>query len=259
MKRIYEASNAVEAHMICDLLQQEGIGARVHGEYLQGAVGELPAAGLVGVVVEEADEAAARQLVERWERAQPAQAGSPVPPRGRGARLFFIGLAIGIAGTAAFLRAPTMSSDLDHNGDGRIDEKWVYSPNGTVLKSESDRNFDRKLDYVSSFRDGVVHSGESDEDFDGSFETHWFYSQGSLLRSESDTDGDTIVDLRTHFSHGVPSSLDLIDPHTGRVRRTEYFQLGKTTHADLDTDGDGRMDTRVTYDKLHEVSSRRPL
>ncbi|GMW06630.1 MAG: hypothetical protein AMXMBFR8_14270 [Nevskiales bacterium] len=49
MKRIYEAANAIEAHMIVHLLGQAGIEGRVEGEYLQGGVGELPAVGLVGV------------------------------------------------------------------------------------------------------------------------------------------------------------------------------------------------------------------
>jgi CheY-like chemotaxis protein len=55
MKTLYEPSNAIEAHMLQDLLQQEGISTRIQGAYLQGAVGELPASGLVHLVVEDDD------------------------------------------------------------------------------------------------------------------------------------------------------------------------------------------------------------
>ena len=58
MKRVFQAANAIEAHMILHLLQQSGIPGHVEGEYLQGGIGELPAAGLVNVVV--ADEQAER-------------------------------------------------------------------------------------------------------------------------------------------------------------------------------------------------------
>jgi tRNA nucleotidyltransferase/poly(A) polymerase len=45
MKTIYQAVNAIEAHMLRDLLAQEGLSPVIQGEHLQGAVGELPAAG----------------------------------------------------------------------------------------------------------------------------------------------------------------------------------------------------------------------
>src|SRR5690606_18757888 len=51
MKTLYQAANAVEAHMLADYLKQEGLSAHVLGEHLQGAVGELPAAGLVRLMI----------------------------------------------------------------------------------------------------------------------------------------------------------------------------------------------------------------
>ena len=39
---VYEFTLGVEAHMICDLLARAGISARVDGEFLAGAGGELP-------------------------------------------------------------------------------------------------------------------------------------------------------------------------------------------------------------------------
>ena len=42
MEKVYECTLAVEAHMVCDLLARAGIEARVDGEFLSGAGGELP-------------------------------------------------------------------------------------------------------------------------------------------------------------------------------------------------------------------------
>ncbi len=77
MKTLYEPSNALEAHMLHDLLQQEGIPSRVDGAYLQGAVGELPASGLVRLVVEDNDYEQARAVILRWEA---TEVPNPTPP-----------------------------------------------------------------------------------------------------------------------------------------------------------------------------------
>lgn len=73
MQTVYAASNSLEAHMILNLLESQGVPGRIEGEYLQGGVGELPVAGLVRVVVDEQDYQAAKEIVSEWETAQPAQ------------------------------------------------------------------------------------------------------------------------------------------------------------------------------------------
>jgi hypothetical protein len=50
-------------------LQQAGIAAAIEGEYLQGGIGELPAAGNVRVVVPDNDVEAARQVIADWDAA----------------------------------------------------------------------------------------------------------------------------------------------------------------------------------------------
>lgn len=69
---IYRAANITDAHLVRHLLEAEGIAAFVQGEYLQGAVGELPAASsgvTVGVAPAQAE--AARALVLAWEVSEP--------------------------------------------------------------------------------------------------------------------------------------------------------------------------------------------
>ena len=69
MKTVYDASNNIEAHLVMHQLQQAGIDARIEGEYLQGGIGELAAAGNVRVMVDPKDESEARMVIADWEAA----------------------------------------------------------------------------------------------------------------------------------------------------------------------------------------------
>ncbi len=71
MRAIYEPAHSIEANLVVGLLQQFGIEAHIAGEYLQGGVGELPAFGLMRVMVEDRDAENARQLIEEWNSAEP--------------------------------------------------------------------------------------------------------------------------------------------------------------------------------------------
>lgn len=66
MVPIHDAADAFDAQLVHDLLQGAGMPAHVSGTGLLGAVGELPADGLVQVWVHEDHAAAARQLIRDW-------------------------------------------------------------------------------------------------------------------------------------------------------------------------------------------------
>lgn len=101
MKPVYDAANAIEAHMIVHLLGQAGIYGRVEGEHLQGAMGELPAAGIIRVCVNTDAVDAARRVIHDWEAAQPVE---PTPPAAEsGAQKFSYFLAGVIVGVIAAL------------------------------------------------------------------------------------------------------------------------------------------------------------
>ena len=69
MKTVLHALNSVEANLAKGLLESEGIQCSVLGEYLQGAIGELPANGLIRVVVSDADYERASSVLESWNNA----------------------------------------------------------------------------------------------------------------------------------------------------------------------------------------------
>ncbi|MBQ0753810.1 MAG: DUF2007 domain-containing protein [Gammaproteobacteria bacterium] len=71
MKAIFQSHSSLEASMIVDLLAQRGMHGHVFGEALQGGMGELPAAGLVRVMVNNDDAESAVEVIQEWEQQQP--------------------------------------------------------------------------------------------------------------------------------------------------------------------------------------------
>jgi hypothetical protein len=105
MQSVYDAANAIEAHMIVHLLGQAGIYGRVEGEHLQGAMGELPATGIVRVCVNADAVDAARRVIRDWEAAQPVEAAPPVAAPGAQKFSYFVaGVIVGALGAMLLLR-----------------------------------------------------------------------------------------------------------------------------------------------------------
>jgi hypothetical protein len=260
MRTVYEAASAIEAHMLLDLLRQQGLSAQIHGEHLQGAIGELPAAGLVRLVIDEADFDAARAVIDRWESAQPAEIARP-PMRavsgGRGR--FVLGLAVGLGLAWAHSQ---MAPDVDSaeaapnaaQGDAAgIASRQAETPTLPATR-DLDRNLDGKTDFVGHYdRNGMIESADADEDYDGVFETHMQFRNGMVELYEVDTDGDGITDRRMHFDNGIMTTTEILNPASGLPLRVEYYQHGILVKAEVDTDRDGQLDTRFFYSPLGEV------
>lgn len=77
MQRIYEPENLLEGQMLVDMLASEGIEAHLLGQHLVGAMGELPACGLLGMVVADDDAGRARMLIAEYNAAQPVPGDEP--------------------------------------------------------------------------------------------------------------------------------------------------------------------------------------
>ena len=71
MQRIYEPQDLLEAELLMSMLASEGIAAHLAGQHLLGAMGELPAMGLLGLLVEDDDAEHARQLIAAYNAAAP--------------------------------------------------------------------------------------------------------------------------------------------------------------------------------------------
>ena len=75
MRAVYQAENILDAHLVRGALEAQGLRAFVTGEFLTGAAGQLPVAGLVAVLVEDEDFHAAELAVAELEAAR-AEAGA---------------------------------------------------------------------------------------------------------------------------------------------------------------------------------------
>ncbi|MGB8634517.1 MAG: DUF2007 domain-containing protein [Rhodanobacteraceae bacterium] len=51
MRTVYHAENLIDAHLLKDVLERDGIPAFIAGEYLTGGIGQLPARDLIAVMV----------------------------------------------------------------------------------------------------------------------------------------------------------------------------------------------------------------
>jgi hypothetical protein len=160
MRTVFEPSNALEGHMLQDLLQQRGISSRLDGAQLQGGVGELPAAGLVRLVVDDEDYELARAVVADWESvAGPDPVPAPQAPASSSLVAALAGVVLGVTGSYFFFKAP-VSSDQDavtrieyfHSGSSsptRID----YFELGKLKTAEIDTDRDGRLDLRHRYSD----------------------------------------------------------------------------------------------------------
>ncbi|HZX17881.1 MAG TPA: DUF2007 domain-containing protein [Pseudomonas sp.] len=77
MQRIYEPQDLMEGELLLAMLASEGIEAYLTGRHLAGAVGELPACGLLGVMVEDEQAHSAQQLIAAYNAALPLPGDEP--------------------------------------------------------------------------------------------------------------------------------------------------------------------------------------
>ncbi|WP_407295554.1 DUF2007 domain-containing protein [Stutzerimonas zhaodongensis] len=77
MLRIYEPRDLLEAEMLSGMLAAEGIEAFLTGRHLIGGMGELPAAGLLGLMVQDDEADRARHLIAEYNGAEPVAGDEP--------------------------------------------------------------------------------------------------------------------------------------------------------------------------------------
>jgi Putative prokaryotic signal transducing protein len=251
MKLLYEASNSLEAHMILNLLEQEGLSGRIDGEYLQGGLGELPAT-TVRVIIEESDYSAGMKIIDEWVKKQPVE---PVKIQskkfgfGSAAAGFFIGMIV----TAVYLHFPINVDGIDYNNDGKLDETWE-THNYQISKTKIDRNFDGTVDFIFYFnRKGHLDYSSTDEDFNGTFETKTEYHNGNPVRWESDTQDVGVINYIVTYKHGVIETETFIDLVTRKPKKVNYFGKFKIEKSEIDINSDGTLDTIYEYDSIGEI------
>ena len=260
-EKVYECSFPVEAHMICDLLARAGISARVDGEFLAGAGGELPLGSSIKVRVDPARAAEAREVIDEWEREQPPPEPSTptmVESRSpwRSPLWFFAGMMVGAAALYVASRSPVISTSADFDGDGIEDEIYYYA-GATLERVDYDRNADGKVDarWISDLR-GVPKRYEGDDDFDGRFEWTFLTEGGQVVTQMLDSNGDGRPDEVLHLQHGVQRSAEIYDEDGRRVVARQTIGGPFDTSVEIDTDRDGVFERRFQYDRYGEPKAK---
>ena len=258
MKTVFEASTGLEAHMIVNLLQQEGIDCRVDGEYLQGGVGELQAMNIVRVLVDDHDFEKARAVINEWDARQPDKVVDYPPGRkssgiGRGLLLGFLA---GVGVMFWVYNSPVTDDGIDYNNDGELDERWLYKDN-RIYRVELDRNLDGKVDAVNYYNlKGLVYKSENDDNFDGTYETIYKYKQGNVYLHESDIDQDGKTDLVSNFENGMLTEVEISGPEENSPRKKQIYEMNKLVSAEFDLNGDGEYEISYQYDFYEEIKSK---
>ncbi|HJR72772.1 MAG TPA: DUF2007 domain-containing protein [Luteimonas sp.] len=272
MVPIYDAANSTDAHLMKNLLEQAGIASYIRGEYLQGGLGDLPVNGMVQVCVAESDAERARSVVADWKAGtiepfdemesheEPAEfIAAPQAKPGSGRILWaIVGAAAGAALTWALVRGPVEQYHYDLNGDGRFEDVSTYA-GGKLERAETDRNRDGKVDSIYEYdRNGLAVHSESDDDFDGRMEVQSRFLHGDWIGNEIDRNGDGAIDYESDAVSGVIHSERWRDAD-GRVVKRVLFKNGFADTGEVDTDGDGVLDTRHFYDRIGEISRKQPM
>jgi hypothetical protein len=127
---------------------------------------------------------------------------------------------LGDAGTG---RLVMICREADVNRDGKKDVVRIYSDEGQPLREDADRNFDGKMDQITTYQSGEIVVQQFDDNFDGRFETKVFYQGGKPVRAEQDLSGRSTAEQ-------------------WRPDRWQYFDSGKLVRMGTDLDGDTRVD-----------------
>ena len=265
MKTAYEASNSLEAHMIKDLLLQAGINAFVEGDYLQGGVGELPAAGFIRVTVNDADWSSARNVIETWEARETSQNTHPDPEYNTSKKRFLnsllamtIGLAIGGSVVHYFQRNPHTTHNSDYDGDGIQEEQYIYR-GSRLVEVRLDRNRDTRHDAILYYdRSALLFKESLDNNFNGVFETHCHYQYKLLRECTVDRDENKTIDETLVYRNGVLSTRMFFNVDGSLVKQLYYENL-RLTKAEQDSNLDGSLDTGIDYDRFENPLARYPL
>ena len=191
MKTVYEAANALEAHMLADVLKQEGITAQVMGSFLPGAMGELPAAGLVRLVVEEDDFDQARAAIGRWELSLAGLIVGGEHDRNFDSRMD-LRLHYGASGELD-------AEERDDDFDGQFESRTTYRMN-LAQRTEADTDGDRLIDSITHFMHGVATRMDTLEPRSGKPVRIEHLHLGRLDKVERDTDLDGAIDTREHYN-----------------------------------------------------------
>lgn len=254
MREVRSADSELEGQMLLNLLSRSGIEGQLVGSGLTSVAGELPAMGLVRVLVDDADVAAARQILDEWESQQP-RVQEAAPKRSSRVAPFLLGLAIASGIAYLTTRTPWTTSGTDWNQDGVLEEQYFWEGN-YLSRLEVDRNGDGEPDSKTYYSGDFVSYTEEDNDFDGFFETRYEYERNQLVSGHVDLRRVRGSRIEHYFENGVISSSRVIHSRSSDVRSVyNYDDFGELVSIEFDSDDDGIADKTLRFDEYARPQS----
>jgi antitoxin component YwqK of YwqJK toxin-antitoxin module len=118
---------------------------------------------------------------------------------------------------------------MDLNGDGRIDAREYYNPDGSLEKVVYDMDFDGQPDVVRFYEKDQLVRKEYALGFDGVSRTFSYLEKGKLIRKERDLNHDGKVDYWEYWENGVLDRIGYDDDGDGQVDRWESKKVPEGT------------------------------
>lgn len=239
--------------MVKNMLAAGGVEGEIFGEHLQGGVGDLQADGIIRVMVADHDYPNAHEIISEWEASQPATSHEGETKKVVGYGSILLGFILGLLATTMLIKTPITHDGIDYNGDGVLDEQWLYL--GELMHSTKlDQNRDGKVDVIWRYDlKGLLKSSSSDNDFDGQHESKCGFRAGNAIWCHVDYDNDGFAEYRESYRFGVVQTVSMFNPRTELLKKKQYFEGGKLKRAEIDLDDDGTLETNYKYDSYEEV------
>src|SRR5262249_56446844 len=126
--------------------------------------------------------------------------------KGMRSGVVLVGLLAALIGRFAIDPSPIRLDTRDTNRDGRPDVWQYYDNAGVLLRVNVDTNFDGRSDVQESYRDGHLIRRESDRNFDDRIDRidDFDATTGVRTRSVVDTDFNGRADLLVLLADGQP-------------------------------------------------------
>jgi hypothetical protein len=224
-------SYETDAQMLVAELQAAGIDAFIRTDDCGGLRPEIRNERGVEVIVprDQLEEASVFLRADAPDEKEGEQ-GAQTLKRKAISRLFAGGVLAGILISAGwqyirpyFPHDYSMTSTMDRNGDGVIDEEFSYGKEGELLSAKSDENFDGEWDLWFTYENWTLKEIAGDRDFNGEIDERNYFKDGVVVRSDIKPNGSLKFSRQQFYKHGV------------------FYK------ENVDTDGDGKHDTRYYY------------
>lgn len=102
---------------------------------------------------------------------------------------------------------------------------------------------------------GHIKTTSADDDFNGTFETKFYYNKGNLISSKTDANDDGFFEYRTIYINGVLDTVSFYIPNFKTPVKVQQFKNLKLSKAKFDSNRDGEFDTFYQYDEFEEIIS----